>query len=371
MVGASLMVRSLLKMQAVDIGVRSNNVIAMTVALSNAKYPMPSDRTNFTERLTEQLGSMPDLESFTVASHVPAGGSTRRPLKLEGRDVADQNGRPPSVVSLVVTPGYFHALGLTMLRGREFVVTDGAPGAEAAIVNQRFAAQYWPGEEPLGKRIQLADGAWATVVGVSPRIVQWGISQDMEASAYIPYRQLPLNYYNILVKTRTPMETVVRKLREQIAQMDPDLPLFNIRSLDEIVSRLSIRSRILGVMFTVFALIGLILASVGIYAVAAYSANRRTQEIGVRMALGAGNRHVLWLVLRSGFEQLAIALPIGLACAFGVTRLLRVALFQVTPLDPLTFIAIPVLLVCIVFAACLSPAWRASRLNPVDALRTE
>jgi len=371
MVGAALMVRSLLKMEAVDIGVKGDNMISMTVALSD-KYAMAPDRIRFMDQLNARLGAMPGLDSFTIASQIPGRRTGLQTLNIEGRDLNDLNGKSPVVATMIVTPGYFKALDLTMIRGREFAATDGAPGSESALVNQRFAAQYWPGEDPVGKRIQLAnDGRWATVVGVSPRIVQWGIRQEAQATAYLPYRQSPGPNFNILVKTRMPTETVVKTLRKQIAELDPDLPLFDIRSIPESIRLLSIDTRILSAMFSIFALIGLILASVGIYAVAAYSANQRTQEIGVRIALGAGNRQVLWLVLRSGLTQLALALPIGLAAAFGVTRLLRAVLFQVSPLDPLTFVAIPVALAGIVFAACLAPAWRAARLNPVDALRTE
>src|SRR5262249_20572086 len=154
--------------------------------------------------------AMPDLETFTIASHIPDGGSTRRALKLETRDLTDANGKLPTVVSLVVAPGYFRALGVNMLRGREFTTLDGAAGAEAAIVNQRCASQYFPGEDPIGKRIQLADNGWATILGVGPRIVQWGPQQESEAAAYLPYRQLPIGYYNILVRTRAPIDTVVK-----------------------------------------------------------------------------------------------------------------------------------------------------------------
>lgn len=233
------------------------------------------------------------------------------------------------------------------------------------------AVQYWPNEDPVGKRIKLDNGAWTTVVGVSPTIRQTNLRQrEIEAMVYIPYRQIPLANFRIIARGRS-AETLTRALREEVRNVDPDLPLFNITTMREYLNELSRETRILSALFAVFAIIALVLSAVGIYGVSAHSANQRTQEIGVRMALGAGHRNVVWLVLRLGLKQLAIGLPLGILSAFGVSRVLAAALFQVTPWDPVTFVATPLVLILIIICACLVPARRAARLNPVEALRME
>jgi len=284
--------------------------------------------------------------------------------------IAHSEGTPPRIATTAIGAGYFAALGLTMPRGREFTAADGAPGAEAVIVNQRFAAQHWPGEDPVGQKIRLGQGPWSTVVGVSPPIRQTTLRPDVDALVYLPFRQFPTFWFSIMARVRSPA-SAANVLREEVRQLDSDLPLINMRTLDEYLDRLRGETRILSTLFSVFALIGLLLSAVGIYAVTAYVTSQRTQEIGIRIALGAATRDVVWLVLGSGLRQLALALPIGIAFAIAVSRLLGSVLFEVTPMDLVTFVSIPVMLSAIVLAACLVPARRAARLSPVDALRTE
>jgi len=370
MVGAGLLVRSLFTLQTVDLGFRTANVLTMTVPLGEREYPEAADRVAFTDRLTERLASLPDVESFTIASGLPASGAGRMNLHLADRVIANSDGTPPRIATTVIGAGYFDALGLTMPRGREFTPADGAPGAEAVIVNQRFAAQYWPGEDPVGQKIRLGQGPWNTVVGVSPTIRQTSLRADVDALVYLPFRQFPTFWFSIMARVRSPA-SAANVLREEVRALDPDLPLLNVRTLDEYLDRLSLETRILSTLFSVFALIGLLLSAVGIYAVTAYATSQRTQEIGIRIALGAATRDVVWLVLGSGLRQLALALPIGMAFAIAASRLLASVLFEVTPLDLVTFVSIPAMLSAMVLAACLVPARRAARLSPVDALRTE
>ena len=370
MVGAGLLVRSLFTLQTVDLGFRTANVLTMTVPLGEREYPEAADRVAFTDRLTERLAALPDVESFTIASGLPASGAGRMYLHLADRVMTNSEGRPPRIATTVIGAGYFDALGLTMPRGREFTPADGAPGAEAVIVNQRFAAQYWPGEDPVGQKIRLGQGPWNTVVGVSPTIRQTSLRADVDALVYLPFRQFPTFWFSIMARVRSPA-SAANVLREEVRALDPDLPLLNVRTLDEYLDRLSLETRILSTLFSVFALIGLLLSAVGIYAVTAYATSQRTQEIGIRIALGAATRDVVWLVLGSGLRQLALALPIGMAFAIAASRLLASVLFEVTPLDLVTFVSIPAMLSAMVLAACLVPARRAARLSPVDALRTE
>jgi len=370
MVGAGLLVRSLFTLQTVNLGFRTANLLTMTVPLDERKYPERADRAAFADRLTERLASLPDLESFTIASALPATGAEWKYLHLADRVTSNSEGTPPRIATNSIGAGYFAALGLTMPRGREFTAADGAPGAEAVIVNQRFAAQYWPGKDPVGQKIRLGQGPWNTVVGVSPTIRQTSFRPDVEALVYQPFRQAPPFWFSIMARVSSPA-SAANVLREEVRQLDPDLPLLRMMTLDEYLGRLTGETQILSTLFSVFALIGLLLSAVGIYAVTAYATSQRTQEIGIRIALGAATRDVVWLVLGSGLRQLALALPIGIAFAIAGSRLLASVLFEVTPLDPVTFVSIPVMLAAIVLAACLVPARRAARLSPVDALRTE
>ena len=373
MVGAGLMVRSLMKRYSVSIGVNPHNLIGMQMVLAQAKYPQPADRETFERRLVERLRSISILETFTIASNLPLGGSQFRNLKLADHDITDKDGKAPGVSTMVVEPGYFQALGLTLLRGREFNSNDGGPGSEAAIVNQRFASTYWPNEDAIGRKIQLDEkGPWVEIVGISPPVRQSGLRQSqVDPMVYIPFRQSPLGSFRVMARSRAGEEAVARALREEVRNIDPDLPLFNIGSVETFINEQSRGTRILSIMFSIFALIALVMSSVGIYAVTAYAASQRTQEIGVRVALGADKGKVIWLVLRSGLKQLAIGLPLGLAGAFFTSRALSNELFEVSSSDPATFLSIPALLTIIIIAACLIPALRAARLNPVDALRSE
>src|SRR4029079_7784525 len=209
MVGAGLLVRSLFTLQTVDLGFRTANWLTMTVPLSERTYPERTDRVAFMDRLTERLASLPDVESFTIASGLPASGAGRMYLHLPDRVMANADGTPPRIATTVIGAGYFDALGLTMPRGREFTPADGAPGAEAVIVNQRFAAQYWPGEDPVGKKIRLwpnplGHGPWNTVVGVSPTIRQTSLRPAVDALLYQPFRQAAPFWFSIMARVRSP-----------------------------------------------------------------------------------------------------------------------------------------------------------------------
>ena len=370
MVGSGLLIRSLFTLQAVNLGFRTADVLTMTVPLDERKYPALADRVAFTDRLTERLASLPDLESFTIASELPATGAGWMYLHLPDRVMASSEGMSPRIATTSIGAGYFAALGMTMPRGREFTPADGAAGTEAVIVNQRFAAQYWPGKDPVGQTIRLGQGPWSTVVGVSPTIRQTSLRADVDALVYQPFRQDPPFWFSIMARVSSP-ESAANVLRNEVRKLDPDLPLINMRTLDEYLDRLTGETRILSTLFGLFALIGLLLSAVGIYAVTAYATSQQTQEIAIHIALGAATRDVVWLVLGSGLRQLALALPIGMGVAIGVSRLLASVLFEVTPLDLVTFVSIPVMLSAIVLAACLVPARRATRLSPVEALRTE
>ena len=288
----------------------------------------------------------------------------------------------PLVGMVAVGSRYFDALGVRMLRGRAFTATDGEAGREAMVVNQRLADMHFRGEDPVGKQIRLVNdgnipGApkfyEATIVGVSPTIRQRGLERDPDPVVYITHAQNALMAMNanLLVRARANPAAVVSLLRQEISAMDPDVPVTNIRTMDEILARNRWPQRTFGTMFLVFAIIAIVLAAIGLYSVTAYSVAQRTQEIGIRMALGAQAHEVRWLILRRGIIQLSIGLILGLAGAVGVGRLLQGLLVGTGPSDVLTLVSISVVLITVAMMACVWPARRAMRLDPVKALRYE
>jgi putative ABC transport system permease protein len=374
--GAGLMVRSFLKLYRLDLGIDSTQMLTMRLNLVERRYPTADARRRFYDRLSTELANVAGATATTYASNPPLSGAMRRTLEIDGR-AAPKSEAAPAISTVIVGDRYFSTLGLRMRRGREFDVRDGTAGVETAVVNERFVARFLTGENPLGRRIRLTAGErevgpWLTIVGVTPTIRQ-GSSREVEPDAvvYIPYRLEPLAVTSVLARGRGEPSVLSAPLRRAVQTIDGDLPVFDVRTLDGVLARQRWPYAVFGTMFALFALIALVLSSVGIYAVMAYSVNQRRQEIGIRMALGARTGTVAFSVLRGGLIQLLIGVVLGLAGGFGVTRLLGSLVVQMSPTDPLTFVAIIALLVAVTVAACLIPARRAARVDPLIALRAD
>lgn len=380
--GAGFMLRSFLHLYRADIGFDTSRLLTMSLAFPPRKYASFDDRIAFLQRLDERLNGMGAVEGASTASYLPAGGGSIRQLAIDGRPLLDR-GQPAIVTMMTVGSRYFDVLGVPVLRGRPFMATDGEPGREAMIVNNRLAAMYFPNENPIGKRIRLINDGGVpeaprfyegTIVGVAPTIRQRSLQQaDPDPIVYIPHRQdLLMGFYPlVIVRTRGTPAPVAALLRQEVAAMDSDIPLTNIRTMDENLALFRWSHRVFGTMFASFAVIAVVMAAVGLYGVTAYSVAQRRQEIAIRMALGAHQRQVSWLVLRRGIVQLAIGLLLGLAGALGVGQLLESLLVQTEPADPATLVSVSVLLVAVAVAACLRPARRAARVDPLVALRYE
>lgn len=309
-----------------------------------------------------------------MASNLPLSGSYGWRVEIEGQPPVEDDKRP-SVNGLVIGPDYYRVMGFRVLRGRPFAAADGLAGKEAVIVNQRFAAKFWPNEDPLGKRLRIVrtgERPWLTVVGVCQDVRQNDPTRvDLDPLLYVPYRQDAARSYAVVARARVSPTTLVAAFRREIQLLDEDLPVFRVMTLQEHFIDRRWPFRVFGSLFAVFAGIALVLSSVGIYAVMAYAVSQRTQEIGVRMALGASGGSILRMVMRRGLTQLVIGLAVGLAGAFGGTRVLKSLLVQITPTDPVTFVTISALLSAVAVAACWVPARRAMRVDPVVALRYE
>jgi putative ABC transport system permease protein len=378
--GAGFMMRSFLVLYRADIGVDTSRLLTMRLVLPLAKYPKPDSRTAVFQRLEERLGAVGAIQASALTTNPPLFGGFVRELSVDGRPMPA--GEPaPEVTMVAISAGYFDTLGIRPASGRAFNDRDGTPGYQSAIVNQRFVAMHFPGEDPVGRRITLVDRSrgvqpspptTSTIVGVVTTVRQRNFREaDPDPVVYLPYRTDPQRFVTLIVRGSGDPGKLTAIVREEMRAVEPDVPLAGIQTMDQMLAQQRWVFRIFGSMFAIFALIALVLSAVGLYAVTSYSVSQRTPEIGVRMALGARPQQVMWLVLRRAFVHLAIGLPVGIAGAFAVGRLLETLLVQTSTRDPLTIASIAMVMAGVSIAACLWPARRATRLDPVSALRYE
>ena len=372
--GAGVMIRSYLKIHAADIGADIHNVIGASIDLPATRYPRPDDRVVFYDRLSARLREMPGVESVAIADTLPSWGSSHLAYELAGASASDDTARP-KLSTLTISPSYFRTFKAALLSGREFTDTDIASAPPVAIVNALLARQFWPGEDAVGKRVRTFEGntpgPWVMVVGVVANIVQNDVNrQRIDPVIYRPYRQEGGGSAWVLIRPRAASSGVVNAFRREVQTLDPDLPLYGPMPIAERMERFW-DTRFYGSLFLVFAAIALLLAAVGLYTVVAYSVGHRTQEIGVRMAIGANRRDILALIVRQGLLPTAIGLAIGLAGSLAVNRVLASELVQVSPSDPLSMLIASAALVAAAMLGCLIPARRAIGVDPIVALRHE
>jgi putative ABC transport system permease protein len=378
LVGAGLMARSFLALTAVNTGIKSDHLVSMRINLTRATYPTAEVRNQFFERLTPRLASLPGADNAAVTTSMPPFGLWGREMLVDGRADPGRGKRGDSGF-VAISPSFFDTVGASVLRGRTFDARDGGKGAEVAIVNERFAARHFPNQDPIGRRIRFPDEdpvddvPWLTIVGISQNIRHGNPRErDVPEVAYVPVRQIGPTGATLILRSRVDPASLVATVRREVQQIDPDQAVSNPQTVDQMLTEASWPFRVFGTLFGILAIIALTLASVGLYAVIAYSVSTRTQEIGVRMALGASRGTVGWLVLRRGLWQLAIGLALGLGGAWAVGKyVLASVVAQISGTDPAIFIGVSVLLTVVALAACLVPARRAARLDPLEALRTE
>ncbi len=358
--GAGFMMRNFLTMYSMDLGMDTSKLLVMRLALPERKYPALEQRLAFYQQIEDRLKANPRIEAVTIASNMPLQGGFMRRLTLDGKPL-EQGQQAPEVTMLTIDPRYFDTVGLPLIRGRGLTDEDGMTGRESAIINQQFAKLHFPNEDPIGRRIvlnmDLQGGAapgngiptslTATVVGIAPNVRQRNFQQaETDPVAYLPFRTDPRAFMTLLVRSQGDPNAMSPILREEVRAIDADLPLFGIRTMDQELAQARWPFRIFGTMFAIFAFIALALSAVGLYAVTAYSVTQRTQEIGVRMALGAQGNQVAWLFMKRSFILLAIGLTLGVAGAFGVGQLFSSTqlLIQTSARDPITIGGIALLL---------------------------
>jgi predicted permease len=374
LVGAGLMVRSFFNVYSMDIGVPSQGLMSMRVELPAAKYGSPEARHRFFTEVEQRLTASPGLDSVSVTTAVPPFDSGERLLEVEGQS-PDTTSRWVSTVTISRT--FFATLEAPILGGRGFQDTDARPAVDNVIVNQPFAERMFARADPIGKRIRWrerngAPGAWHTIVGVTSSI-RHGSFQDFETNpvVYSLFDRQPPREGAFLIRSALPPSVVMNTVRREVQATDPDQPVLAIQTVTEAIAEASWPLRVFGALFAVFGVIALTLSAVGLYGVMAYGVSQRTQEIGVRMALGASWRQVSRQVLMRGLRHLSLGLAVGGLGALALSRVLQRVVVQIEPADPITFLAIATLLSLVAALACLVPARRAARVDPLIALRAD
>ena len=377
-VGSGLMIRAFWKLQQVDVGFDPRGVMTFSLELPTARYKSP-ERLRFANDLQERLASLPGVKSAALAGGLPP----LRPINAGDADIEDYQRTPDGPAENVdywnvVSEDYFKTMGIRTLEGRLFERTDRADSAQKVVViNQAMARRFWQGS-PIGRRLDpefTTPPVWYTVVGVVEDTKNIGIDKPAGTELYLLQPQTVAfgidSVMSFVVRTEGNPSAVASGIRAAVGDLDPAVPIYELRTMSDIVAGSLVRPRFLSVLLGMFSGISLALAAVGIYGVMAYSVTQRTQEIGLRVALGATTRNVLWLVMGQGLRMTAIGLGAGLLGAFALTRLMANLLFQISATDPVTFFGVGVILTAVGLLACFVPARRAARVDPMVSLRYE
>ena len=370
--GAGLLARSFMQLAHVDPGFTPENATLLQLSLPQKKYAMPEQQTAFADALLERVKVLPGVQWAGITHSMPLLGGYVLTFSIEGRPPIAPSDQP-SASYYAVTPDYFRAMGIRLIRGRTFTPRDDAKAPRVAIINEAFARQFFPNEDPIGKRIDIDLGpdAWREIVGIVGDIKQNGPDQATSAQSYEPFAQKPFNSIDLVIRTKGAPAALLGALRPAVYAVDKDQPIGVIRPLEEIMADSIARQRFAMTLLSVFSGVALVIAAVGIYGVMAYNVVQRTGEFGIRMALGAQQRDVLRLVLMQGGKLIGLGLVIGLAATLAVSRAMGSMLFNTSAYDPLTLAAITVLLAAVALVACFFPANRATKVNPIEALRAE
>jgi putative ABC transport system permease protein len=377
LVGAGLLLHSFLRLNTVDPGIKPEGVLTLNLTLPAQGYADQNKRMEFIRQTTERMRAIPGAENVASAAYVPMSGmNTSRRFAFADRPLPEP-GKEPHAVEFPVSPDYFSVLGVPLRAGRFFTGQE-TPEAPALIVNEKFAERYFPGENALGQRIRFYSAStqgqqppFTEIVGIVGNVNHRSLADGAEPMIYTPQSVRVWSFMSFMVRTKGDPLALANAARQAISAVDKTLAVSKVATLEEVVARTVARRRGLMILIGAFAAVALLLAMVGIYGVLSYTVSQRTQEIGVRMALGAARRDVLRLVIGQGMSLAGAGIAIGLVASFGLTRLLAELLYGVGPRDPLTFIGVPLLLAVVAFAACYAPARRATRIDPIQALRHE
>jgi len=377
-VGAALLLKSFVQLQRVDPGFDTAGLLTFDVSLPDARYPEPRQARQFYQDLLARIEDIPGVESADAVFGLPLSGFFYS-MSVEFRDgVEIPQGEEPSVQLRVVTPGYFRTMGIELTSGRAFTPADRPGVPDVAMVNESAARLLWPGEEALGRSFRVGtrlglDGnrVGGEVVGVVEDFKHFGPDAEPRPEAYVVHSQFPEEGLSVVVKASVPPGSIVDPIRDRLAAIDPQLPMFRVQTMEQLASRAVAQPRFYLLLLAVFAATALILAAIGIYGVMAHAVAQRTREIGIRMALGAGRLEVMRMVLKRGLVLGIAGTAVGVMAALAASRLLAGLLYQVQPTDIGTFVSVPALLLAVALVSCYLPARRATHIDPMRAIRYE
>lgn len=373
LINAGLLVQAFRALQKIDPGFRSENVLTYDISLPRAKYTN-AQQVVFFEQHLEQVRALPGVKAASAVTMVPMSGHSGSFFEIENAPAKGKDEQNPVVLVRHALPGYAEAMGLTLLSG-QFISEREArgPGTNSVVVNEMFARLTWLKQDPLGKRIRYpsTNSPWLTVVGVMKDEKHYGFDQPMRPGVFLPYHFSPSRRMTVVVRTFSDPTSLISAVRGLMQKADPELPIFRITTMSERVQDSLWLRRSYSWLFGFFAVVALTMALGGIYGVVSYAVSQRASEIGIRMALGAQRGDVLRLVLRHGLMLASLGVAVGLGGAFALARVIRTMLAGISPTDPLTFLVIPLLLGAVTLLACLLPARRAARVDPMVVLRYE
>jgi len=374
LVGAGLLVRSFNRLQSVDPGFNAKNVLTMRISLPLRKYDSDRKRIDFFRQAIEQIKALPGVEAAGATNFLPfAGPHAGTLVEIEGRPKLPP-GQGLTSGSCVTDANYFGAMQIPLKRGRLFTEQEATEMRHVVVINEAFAAKNFPGEDSLGKRVTVYmkdDNVPTEIIGIVGDNKHMGLDEDVEPMAYWPHPELAYPFMTLVIRTHGEPASVAAAARNVIQTLDGEQPVADVRTMESLLADSVARARFNTLLLTIFAVVALVLAAVGIYGVMSYAVTQRTHELGLRMALGAQTSHVLSLIVRQGMMMAAAGVGIGLVAAFALTRILATLLYGISATDPLTFLVIASLLTGTALLACYLPARRATRVDPMVALRYE
>ncbi|HKP13639.1 MAG TPA: ABC transporter permease [Blastocatellia bacterium] len=374
LIGSGLLLKSFARLQRVKPGFDAERLLTMELALPRPKYKPGYRIISFTNDLLEKVSALPGVQGAATSFTVPLSGQVpTSTFAIEGQP-AEPSGQVNNTQFQVVSPSFFQTLGIPLLRGRWFDSQDRPDSTGVVVINETLAERFWPGQDPIGKRIALKDfgsGDWLSIIGVVGSVRYEGLNLRPDLQMYLAYTQTPWKDLALLVRTTADPMRLVASVRDKVHEVDDEQPLYNVRTMNEVVADSVAQPRFNTQLISILTAVALTLTVIGVYGVISYSVSQRTHEIGIRMALGAQTPHILGMIIAQGLRLAIWGIAIGLLTALFVTRLMASLLYGVSAKDPLVFLAVPALLAGVILAACYLPARRATKVDPMIALRYE